>query len=98
MRHTRAHTANRRSHHALKTKNLIKCAKCDAFREPHTVCKSCGDYNGRTVINTLKKVEKKAAKLAPKPAKEKKEKLAKVAKAKPVKTKAIAKPKAKKAE
>ena len=94
MRHTRAHTANRRSHHALKAKNLVKCAKCDAFRESHTACKSCGDYNGRTVINTMKKVEKKAAKLVPKPAKEKKPK---VVKAKPVK-KIAAKKVAKKAQ
>ena len=85
MRHTRAHTANRRSHHALKTKNLIKCGKCDAFKESHTVCKSCGEYNGRTVLNTMKKVEKKAAKLAPKAPKEKKEKVAKVVKTKPAK-------------
>lgn len=62
MRHTRAHTANRRSHHALKTQNLVKCAKCDAFRIPHTVCKGCGDYNGRQVINTMKKAETKLAK------------------------------------
>jgi large subunit ribosomal protein L32 len=61
MRHTSGHTGNRRSHHALKTQNLVKCGKCDAFRQPHTVCRGCGDYNGRTVINTLKKVEKKTA-------------------------------------
>ena len=98
MRHTRAHTANRRSHHALKTKNLVKCAKCDAFRESHTVCKSCGDYNGRTVINTMKKAEKKAAKLAPKTEKPKKEKVVKIAKAKPVKKAVTKTAKAKKAE
>lgn len=62
MRHTRAHTANRRSHHALKTKNLVPCQKCDTLREQHTVCHNCGDYNGRTVVAKLTKTEKIAKK------------------------------------
>jgi large subunit ribosomal protein L32 len=80
MRHTRAHTANRRSHHALKTTNLVKCAACDAFRQMHTVCKACGDYNGRKVLNTVSKAEKKLAKAAPKAKVEKAPKIAKVVK------------------
>ncbi len=100
MRHTRAHTANRRSHHALKTQNLVKCGKCDAFKQMHTVCKSCGDYNGRTVLKTVSKAEKKLAKETKKTApKAVKEKVAKVAKtAKVVKAKPAAKKVAKKAE
>jgi large subunit ribosomal protein L32 len=60
MRHTRAHTANRRSHHALKTKNLVPCAKCETLKEQHTMCRNCGEYKGRIVKQSLTKVEKKA--------------------------------------
>ena len=99
MRHTRAHTANRRSHHALKTQNLVKCGKCDTFKQMHTACKSCGDYNGRTVLKTVSKAEKKLAKeakkTAPKVAKEKK---AKVAKTPKPASKVVAKKASKKAE
>ncbi len=51
MRHTRAHTANRRSHHALKTPALAACTNCGATRRPHHMCLECGWYNGRQVID-----------------------------------------------
>ena len=63
MRHTRAHTANRRSHHALKDRTLATC-ECGAVRVSHRACPSCGRYNGRVVVNKLKKVEAKVAKKA----------------------------------
>ena len=62
MRHTRAHTANRRSHHALKEKHLSLCPKCGSLKESHKVCPACGTYKGHEVINTLKKLEKKEKK------------------------------------
>ena len=61
MRHTRAHTANRRSHHALKDRTLAVC-ECGAVRVSHRACPSCGRYNGRVVVNKTKKLEAKAAK------------------------------------
>jgi len=61
MRHTRAHTGNRRSHHALKSAGFAICTHCQAMRKPHTVCASCGYYRGRNVLNLVKKVEKKQA-------------------------------------
>ena len=64
MRHTRAHTANRRSHHALKSKNLVPCQKCDVLREQHKACHNCGDYKGRNVVAKLTKTEKVAKKTA----------------------------------
>jgi ribosomal protein L32 len=92
MRHTRAHTANRRSHHALKTQNLVKCAACDAFRQMHTVCKACGDYNGRKVLKTVSKAEKKLIKATPKVKAVKEPKAAKnEVKAKPAAKKVAAK-------
>lgn len=54
MRHTRAHTANRRSHHALKANTLIKC-ECGAARVSHRACPVCGRYNGRVAVNTAAK-------------------------------------------
>lgn len=62
MRHTRGHTRNRRSHHALKSKNLTLCkeAGCEGIAvRSHQVCPGCGMYKGRQV---LKVKTKKAAK------------------------------------
>jgi len=50
MRHTRAHTANRRSHHALTEKALATC-ECGAVRVSHRACPNCGRYNGRVAVN-----------------------------------------------
>jgi large subunit ribosomal protein L32 len=66
MRHTRAHTGNRRSHHALKAKNPSLCKECGHPRLPHTVCANCGMYRGRQVVNVTLKTEKKAKKVASK--------------------------------
>jgi len=63
MRHTRAHTGNRRSHHALKAKTFTSCTNCNQPKETHIVCKKCGFYRGRLVIDVVKKVEKKQAKM-----------------------------------
>lgn len=62
MRHTRSHTGNRRSHHALKASVFTKCSNCEQKKETHIVCKHCGFYRGRKVIDVVKKVEKKQAK------------------------------------
>ncbi|KKQ35029.1 MAG: 50S ribosomal protein L32 [Candidatus Nomurabacteria bacterium GW2011_GWB1_37_5] len=62
MRHTRAHTANRRSHHALKTKNFFKCEKCSKPKLGHTACGACGFYRGKEVVNKVAVIEKKQSK------------------------------------
>ncbi len=62
MRHTKGHTANRRSHHALKTARFMTCPKCSAKHLAHRMCEKCGTYRGRLVVDTMKKALKKAKK------------------------------------
>ena len=62
MRHTKSHTANRRSHHALKNTNFAKCTNCGALKRRHTDCKECGFYRSKKAVDLVKKTEKKQAK------------------------------------
>ncbi|MDQ5957721.1 MAG: large subunit ribosomal protein [Patescibacteria group bacterium] len=62
MRHTRAHTGNRRSHHALTAVRLSKCVKCGELHLRHRACLSCGSYRGKEVVDVVAKAEKKAKK------------------------------------
>lgn len=70
MRHTKSHTANRRSHHALKSTNFAKCSNCSALKMRHVICKACGYYRGKKVLDLVKKIEKKQAKAKAKKAEE----------------------------
>ncbi len=63
MRHTRAHSGNRRSHHALKETNLASCAHCGASRRPHHMCLECGYYNGRQVVDLKAEKAKREVRL-----------------------------------
>ena len=63
MRHTRGHTANRRSHHALKTPTLSICGNCSALHRPHHMCLDCGFYNGKMVIDMKAKKEAREARI-----------------------------------
>lgn len=45
----------RSSHWKLATPSLVTCPKCGAYRLPHRVCKECGSYDGRTVMNVAAK-------------------------------------------
>jgi large subunit ribosomal protein L32 len=40
----------RRSHHAMKAKNVHACNNCSTAVLPHTVCNACGFYNGKQVM------------------------------------------------
>ncbi len=63
MRHTRSHTANRRSHHALKAPNLSLCKNCGSEHRPHHMCLNCGFYKGKVVIDLLTKKKDREARL-----------------------------------
>ncbi|MFM7088285.1 MAG: 50S ribosomal protein L32 [Candidatus Paceibacterota bacterium] len=62
MRHTRGHTRNRRSHHALKNAVFAVDPKTGNKHLRHRVDPVTGMYRGRQVLDIVKKVEKKQAK------------------------------------
>ena len=84
MRHTSGHTANRRSHHALKVARFETCKDCNTKHLMHRVCTTCGKYRGRVVLDVLKKTLKASKKAG--------------GETKQAETKAIAAPVKKKAE
>lgn len=63
MRHTRSHTANRRSHHALKSPELAVCKNCGAHHRPHHMCLNCGFYNGKMVLDLAAKKSEREARM-----------------------------------
>lgn len=52
MRHTRSHTKNRRSHHALAETNLVKDEKSGSLRLPHRLDETTGMYRGKQIVST----------------------------------------------
>lgn len=62
MRHTRAHTRNRRSHHAIGDPVLTVNKETKVPNVRHRVSLETGTYRGRQVIDVTKKLEKKEAK------------------------------------
>ena len=50
----------RSNNSAMTAPNLVECPQCHALKEQHTVCKACGSYNGRQVIDMDKKEKKNA--------------------------------------
>ncbi len=59
---TRAQKGRRRSHLALDKLGLVSCSHCHKPKMPHRVCKSCGFYNNKEVINVLARELKKKEK------------------------------------
>lgn len=62
MRHTRAHTGNRRSHHALTGLTLTLDTKTGSTHVRHRMDPKTGMYRGRKVVDLVAKAEKKQAK------------------------------------
>ncbi len=42
----------RRAHDALRAANPIACAQCGEPALPHRVCRHCGSYRGRQLVET----------------------------------------------
>lgn len=49
MRHTRGHTGNRRSHHALKGTNVVTDKETGTMRLPHRLDETTGMYRGKQI-------------------------------------------------
>lgn len=41
----------RNSHWKLEAPGIVACPNCGAYRLPHRVCKACGHYKGRKVLD-----------------------------------------------
>ena len=50
MRHTRAHTNNRRSHHALDATKFVTDKVSGKLRLPHRLDESTGTYRGKQIM------------------------------------------------
>jgi large subunit ribosomal protein L32 len=60
QRKTKSRRNQRRMHIHLDKPTLVDCPKCKEKKLMHTVCKACGYYKDREIIDVLKK--KKAPK------------------------------------
>lgn len=47
---SRHRRGNRRQHQTLDAPTLVRCSNCGALMRAHRVCKSCGTYRGRQVL------------------------------------------------
>lgn len=44
----------RSSHWKLDEPGIVACPNCGEYRMPHRVCRACGYYNGRKVLEVKK--------------------------------------------
>jgi len=63
-RKTSARGKQKRSHHALSKPTLIKCPQCGDKNISHTVCATCGRYDGKEIIHVETKLDRKLKKEA----------------------------------
>jgi len=47
---SRSRRDKRRAHHSLSSSNLVECENCGELKLPHHICKACGYYSGREVV------------------------------------------------
>lgn len=57
-KHSQGRRDRRRAHDGLTALNLVQCSNCGELRPSHTVCPSCGHYQGREVISISKEGKK----------------------------------------
>jgi large subunit ribosomal protein L32 len=58
-RTSHAKQGHRRSHHAIRPRQVQYCAKCNEPVLPHRVCPNCGFFQGRVVVAEEETKEKK---------------------------------------
>ncbi|GAB4215887.1 MAG: 50S ribosomal protein L32 [Roseiflexaceae bacterium] len=54
---SRHRRGNRRQHQRLEAPTLVPCEQCGELKRAHYVCKACGTYRGRQVIEQKIKTE-----------------------------------------
>ena len=59
MKHTKGKRNRVRSHHALTPKTMGVCGHCKKAVQPHVMCKNCGYYGTRQVVDVLAVLDKK---------------------------------------
>ena len=57
-RHSRQRQGKRRAAIHLAVSKSVACSNCGTRILAHTVCKNCGYYDGRMIINMVKKEKK----------------------------------------
>lgn len=57
-RHSRQRQGKRRAAIKLSVSKSINCSNCNKVILPHMICKNCGFYKGKEVINKTKKEKK----------------------------------------
>ncbi len=50
-KHSKARTNTRRSQWKIKAVGTHSCPQCHEQKLPHRVCRNCGSYNGRKVVD-----------------------------------------------
>jgi large subunit ribosomal protein L32 len=73
MRHTKGHRNQRRSQQRIASPAYSVCSHCKETKKPHAICANCGYYNGKQVVDVLKKLDKKERKKKEKELAEKEE-------------------------
>ena len=58
-RHSKTRGRKRRTHWTLAGINLVPCPQCKSPKVLHNVCKVCGHYDGKQVIEIKLKEKKK---------------------------------------
>lgn len=54
---SRHRRGNRRQHQRLEAPTLVPCEQCGQLKRAHYVCKSCGTYRKRQVLELKTKTE-----------------------------------------
>lgn len=52
---SRQQRGNRRRHQRLTAPTLVPCQQCGKLMQAHRVCKNCGTYRGRQVIEVAER-------------------------------------------